>query len=333
MTLLDLFSGIGGFSLAASWAGIETVAFCECEPYAVKVLNKNFPGIPVFPDVRRLKGADIGAVDIISGGFPCQPFSNAGKRRGKDDDRHLWPEMFRIISEVRPTWVLGENVAGFINMALDDVLSDLESIGYETQAFVIPACAVDAPHRRDRVWIVGHAERIRLEHSSKISLKNSKGKISVKSSSEDVALAVRNAKGAAYRGKVGECIGGRKIKGECQRNKMGGVFADGGEDFSVPVRPRLQNRDAGENRQWTHTESAGKDCRLEWGGCPAKPGLGGVADGLSAGLDGYWPPEPEGIPRVAKGVPNRVGRLKGLGNAIVPQVAYQIFKAIVEVSE
>jgi len=162
MKVLDLFSGIGGFSLGLHRAGMETVAFCEIEPYPQAVLRKNFPGVPIYDDVQtitgeRLRADGIDTIDLVCGGFPCQPFSVAGKQRGKDDHRHLWPEMFRIISEVRPTWVIGENVAGFVSMALCEVSADLESIGYEVQPFIIPACAVNAPHRRDRVWIVANS--------------------------------------------------------------------------------------------------------------------------------------------------------------------------------
>jgi len=156
--MLDLFSGIGGFSLAASWTGqIETVSFCEIEPYCQKVLNKHWPDVPIYPDIKELKGEDIGPVDIVCGGFPCQPFSCAGKRRGKEDDRHLWPEMFRVIQETKPTWVVGENVAGFRNMALDDALADLEGERYEVQTFIIPALSVGAPHLRERIWIMANS--------------------------------------------------------------------------------------------------------------------------------------------------------------------------------
>lgn len=165
MNVLDLFSGIGGFSLGLHRAGMNTVAFCEIEPYPQAVLRKNFPGVPIYDDVRtvtaeRLHADGIDTVDLICGGFPCQPFSVAGQQRGKDDDRHLWPEMFRIISETKPTWVIGENVTGFVSMALCEVSADLESIGYEVQPFIIPACAVNAHHRRDRVWVVAHSKRI-----------------------------------------------------------------------------------------------------------------------------------------------------------------------------
>lgn len=155
LKMLDLFSGIGGFSLAAHWTGqIETVAFCEIEPYCQKVLKKHWPDVPIFEDVRTLKGEDVGAVDIVCGGYPCQPFSTAGKRGGKDDDRHLWPEMFRLIKDRRPRRVLAENVAGHITMGLDHVLSDLEAEGYTCWPLVIPACAVGSRQRRDRVWIL-----------------------------------------------------------------------------------------------------------------------------------------------------------------------------------
>lgn len=169
LRVLDLFSGIGGFSLGLErTGGFETVAFCEYEAFPRAVLAKHWPDVPCFPDVRTLKGSDIdGPVDVICGGYPCQPFSTAGQRRGKEDDRHLWPEFSRLVAELRPTWVIGENVAGHISMGLDDVLSDLEGQGYACRTFVIPACAVGAPHRRDRVWTVAHAHRSRQQQSYK----------------------------------------------------------------------------------------------------------------------------------------------------------------------
>lgn len=138
---------------------METIAFCEIDPFCRKVLKKHWPNVPVFEDIRELTANELPAKpDIVCGGYPCQPFSVAGKQRGKEDDRHLWPEMFRLIQEARPAWVIGENVAGHINLGLDEVLFNLESEGYQAQPFVIPACSLNAQHRRDRVWIVGYSE-------------------------------------------------------------------------------------------------------------------------------------------------------------------------------
>lgn len=163
MTHLSLFSGIGGLDLAAEMAGITTVGQCEWADYPTKILEKHWPDVPRWRDIRTLtkesfyEKTGLRTVDIVSGGFPCQPFSVSGYRRGKEDDRYLWPEMLRIIRELRPAWVLGENVPGIVDLALDQVLSDLEDCGYTAQAFIVPACGVDAPHKRERVAIVAYA--------------------------------------------------------------------------------------------------------------------------------------------------------------------------------
>jgi len=164
LTHFSLFSGIGGIDLAAEWAGFQTVGQCEMNEYARKILQKNFGDIPRWRDIKDVtKESFLGKcgecqLTLLSGGFPCQPYSVAGKRKGEEDDRNLWPEMFRVVQELRPTWVIGENVAGFINMALDRVISDLESADYQCRAFVLPACGVGALHKRDRVFIVAHTK-------------------------------------------------------------------------------------------------------------------------------------------------------------------------------
>ncbi|HBY69515.1 MAG TPA: DNA (cytosine-5-)-methyltransferase [Flavobacteriaceae bacterium] len=246
MKMLDLFSGIGGFSLAAKWAGIDTVAFCEKETYCQKILRNNFPSIPVFPDICELKGDDInGTIDIITGGFPCQPFSIAGRKKGTEDDRDLWPQMFRIIQEFKPTWVVGENVANFVNMAFRRTKTDLESEGYEVQPLIIPACGVGAPHRRDRAFIIAHKKSSSIPHPQKI----------------------------------------RRYRSKIQNNRR--------------YKPKnKQSRDQGRSQVERH----------------------------------IWQSEPC-MDRVVNGVPNRLDRIKGLGNAIVPQVAYQILKGIKEVNK
>ena len=158
LRVLDLFSGIGGFSLGLErTGGFKTVAFCESDPYCRRVLAKHWPDVPCHEDIRELTGDAIGPVDVITGGYPCQPFSVAGKRRGEKDDRHLWPEMRRLVAELRPNWVLGENVNGHINMGLDEVLFDLETELYTARTFALPAVGLDAWHIRSRLWIVAHA--------------------------------------------------------------------------------------------------------------------------------------------------------------------------------
>lgn len=156
-----------GFSLGLERAGMNTVAFCEIDPFCQKVLKKHWPDIPIHDDITKLDGKQYaGTVDLICGGFPCQPFSVAGRKAGTQDNRDLWPEMFRIIKESRPRWVIGENVANFVNMAFTRTAVDLESAGYEVWPVVIPACAIGAPHRRDRVWIIAYANGLRCDAGS-----------------------------------------------------------------------------------------------------------------------------------------------------------------------
>lgn len=165
MRHLDLFSGIGGFALAARWAGIETVALCEIDEKCHKVLSKHWPDLPIHKDIRELDGSEYAGIDLITGGYPCQPFSVAGSQKSQEDERHLWPEMHRVIAQAKPHWVICENVYGHIKLGLDSVLHDLEALGYACQSFVIPALGTGANHNRDRVFIVAYAASNGLNES------------------------------------------------------------------------------------------------------------------------------------------------------------------------
>jgi DNA (cytosine-5)-methyltransferase 1 len=162
MKHIDLFSGIGGFALAAKWCGIETIQFVEKDKFCQRVLQKNFPVVPIHGDIKTFCWDQ--QIDLLTGGFPCQSFSVAGKKRGRNDNRYLWPEMLRIIKECHPAWIIAENVSGIVAMELDNILDDLAREGYESRPFIIPACAANAPHRRDRVWIIANAMQLRCNN-------------------------------------------------------------------------------------------------------------------------------------------------------------------------
>jgi len=268
MRVLDLFAGLGGMSLGLErTGGFVTVAFCEIEPFPQRVLKKHWPDVPCHSDVRTLKGADVGPVDVICGGYPCQPFSYAGKREGADDDRHLWPHYLRLITELRPAWVIGENVAGHITLGLDQVLSDLEGAGYAARAFVIPAVAVDAPHRRDRVWIVANATGLQRDGSR-----------------EHRQSSVRQVPQS-----------GKRSGPQSLADANG--FNEQGQQSSVFDAQEWQRQITG------------------------SPGPLLTGDGWQ------WGAEPD-VGRVAHGIPNRVDRLKALGNSVVPQIPELIGRAI-----
>ena len=322
LTHLSLFSGIGGLDLAAEMAGFRTAGQCEWADYPTKILEKHWPDVPRWRDIRTLTKESFyertgrTTVDVISGGFPCQPFSVAGKRRGKEDDRYLWPEMLRVISELRPAWVVGENVAGIVNMALDQVYADLENEGYAVQAFVIPACAVDAPHRRDRCAIIGcralerkhNGKRRRtnpLENSDCVRfgeqgvLSQQPGRTKLERDGKTVANAndrqCISADEAVQAGWAASCDGGRNVAG----TDNGGRSLRGDGEF-----PTVEE-----------TAESGAD-------------HGGRAPEYVTGQ--WWPVEPD-VGRVAHGVPHRVDRLKCLGNAVVPQQFYPVFQAIADI--
>lgn len=300
---LDLFSGIGGFALAAQWAGFETVAFCEIEPYCQKVLRKNFgQGIVIHDDIRKLDGKQYaGTIDLLTGGFPCQPFSIAGKRRGNADDRSLWHEMFRIVQECKPAWVVGENVAHFVNMELDNVRADLESEGYEVQPFVIPAASVGAPHKRDRVFVVAYAQHRRPQNGWGSGIGTN-----VHAQDENKRPAVAKL---------------------CRRPDV--------PDAQCARPSRSGRRDEPEGAKRSTLNISSKDVSDALDNGPYRTQRYAPESGSYKQNDGIpfgniqWAVEP-GMGRVANGVSHRVDRLRGLGNAVVPQQVYPILKGIAE---
>ncbi|MBX9121901.1 DNA cytosine methyltransferase [Enterococcus avium] len=305
MRALSLFSGIGGLDLAAEWAGIETAAFCEYADFPRRVLRKHWPDVPIYKDIRKLNRSVLekeGVIDrdktigLVHGGFPCQPYSIAGEQLGKEDDRDLWPEMFRVTTELHPRWVVGENVANFVNMELERTLTDLESEGYETQTFIIPAAAVDAKHQRSRTFVVAHSDSL-WEQQSKRSIGDIWGWFGDRS--EIMAYSESNSSGGLSSGAPAE---------ESR-------FKFGGEDVAhtdSERRGQVEQYDRGGAEKEKAIRSSWER-RIQCGG------------GTS-----WWELEPE-LGRVAHGVPNRVDRLKSLGNAVVPQQAFPIFAAIMEI--
>jgi len=341
---LDLCSGIGGFALGIAGAGrdVSTVAFCEIEPYCQAVLRKHWPDVPIYDDIKTFPAEEFQDIDILTAGYPCQPFSLAGKRGGTADDRHLWPEVYRIVAAVRPTWCIFENVPGHITMGLDEVLSDLEDEGYSAGTVVLGAVAVDAPHRRQRVWIVANAGRAHGERWPDVCAGNSEPdgqgfadgqqKVSpAQCGSADAADTARKrkegvgkkelARNSAHNVAHSFCEGLERQSGELdvrgnqpgrQREEEGGPAAESGlrADVADAVSRRGcrgTNRVSGGQRQ------------------PEKAVRHGRGRGRQE--DGLWLPEPP-VGRVAHGIPNRVHRLKGLGNAVVPPLVTQLFTAV-----
>lgn len=375
-THLDLFSGIGGFALAAQRCGVKTVAFCEIEEYAQEILKKNFGAIvadadgkrcvhgkpeikpakrrlraqresvtsvepsgissnsqKIFPDIRKLDGRQFAGVWLLTGGFPCQPFSLAGKRRGTEDDRHLWPEMLRVISEARPTWVIGENVAGFVSMELDNCVSDLEALGYACQPVVIPACAADAKHRRDRVWIIGYADGSQDDSVRGISerRRNLMGR-EIKTTQQENKPAGDNSPcgsgknvadtehgGVSLRRRIKTL--GRKLRKYCR------IFGD--EPSRCDEQKNKRAAQSGSDAHSMYGKRRDDDAKEEWQE-PRKRPVGLQNNGDGGWVE--WIAEPA-VGRVAHGISGRVDRLRGLGNAIVPQVAEEIIRAMIAIEE
>ena len=288
MTHGSLFSGIGGFDLAAEWAGFTNLFNCEWEEFPRKVLKHHFPNAEQYGDIKQFNAtAYSGRLDILSGGFPCQPFSVAGKRKGSEDERHLFPEMLRIIRECQPRWVVGENVRGLVSwsdgLVFETCCTDLEALGYSVQSFVIPACATGAPHRRDRVWIVANRKDDRPSQTK--NLKRTRGEREPHNRDEI-------------------------------RTSLDAVSGIGNAPDTDNELPKCGNgsREDGRSEQTERTKPL--DESRGWEEFPTFPPVCGGDDGLPKELDGITFPK------------WRRESIKAYGNAIVPEVAYRIFQSI-----
>jgi len=401
---LDLFSGIGGFSLGLESAElVETVAFCDFDKYCKKILNKNWPQVPVYDNVKelnydRLKSDGIisgeKGIDIITGGYPCQPFSVAGKQKGEQDPRHVWPEMFRLVQELRPSWVIGENVGGHIKLGLDTVLENLASEGYSTRTFSISASSIGANHQRERVWIIAHSNECgrndRFNHWEERQVPHDQERDSQKGQSERGGWVNRIGETSPIMEDTRRSLRSRVFEQRENDNEVGKGNADQHQRSSGTSQSNVADSDTrlsnGENEeirsrgQTSDTSSARRgDKKMadsesissnerELGNSQEENRQERKVKGQTRGGDGdrnvsnremadsdserlqrqwqsrnkfrpqftttesseegqgtmdqgWWEFEPN-VGRVAHGIPNRVDRLKCLGNSVVPQIPY-----------
>lgn len=345
----SLFSGIGGFDLASEWMGWENVFHCEWNEFGKKVLHHYWPNAESFDDITKTDFTKYAnKIDILTGGFPCQPYSQAGKRQGKEDSRHLWPEMLRAIREIKPKYIVGENVFGLLNwnggVVFDEVHSDLEFEGYEVQAVVIPAAAVNAPHGRDRVWFVATNTQFKSEGSDGGTNDETEGNIR-RGNESNVFGTLRgdgvttDTNGIGNRGKSKQSRvthqQGRsgetntRIGNEGEQQSIRDITSEGVDSNTMceglqggssinEWEKHNKKRSRAEFEFGADRKNNDKYPRCKWEKFPTQPPICGGDDGLPTELDGItfskW----------------RNESIKAYGNAIVPQVAYQIFKAIQE---
>lgn len=287
----SLFSGIGGFDLAAQWMGWENVFHCEKNDFGQKILKYYWKDAISYDDiVNTTFTLHRGHIDILSGGFPCQPYSVAGKRLGKEDERHLFPEMLRAVREIRPRWVVGENVFGIVSwndgLVFEEVHADLEREGYEVWAYVLPAVAVDAPHRRDRTWFIAHSRSIGCRGGNQQAREHYTQERTL---GEEIEII-----GDRIRGKVAGC-------GELTSDSNG---------TGLPCQL------LGEQGKGKSLGQNSRNIQSDFDKFPSQSPICGRDDGLPRKLDGITFPK------------WRSESVKAYGNAIVPQMAYQLFKAI-----
>jgi DNA (cytosine-5)-methyltransferase 1 len=338
----SLFSGIGGFDLASEWMGWENVFHCEWNEFGQKVLKYYWPKAITYNDITKTDfSIHRGTIDILTGGFPCQPYSSAGKRLGKEDERHLWPEMLRSIREIQPTWVVGENVRGLTNwnggLVFDEVQADLEAEGYEVTPFLLPAASVNAPHRRDRIWFVAYSSkecsRNKLSRTFTNSSctrcnRNKEFQEGCDSNQKRVSLNEFDTFSPSWTSSnsnlygCNECNGNNEVNtGEGRINAFsnidkGYVNGDASDSNSTNNKTRTQREILGQQNRKKTNGHINVERTNKWKNFPTVSPICDGDDGLSDRLDSItfskW----------------RNESIKAGGNAVVPQVVYQIFKAI-----
>jgi DNA (cytosine-5)-methyltransferase 1 len=375
LKILDLFSGLGGFSLGLERTGkFKTVAFCEIDKYCTLLLQKHWKGVKIYEDVRKINKEQfdtdgIEYPDIITGGFPCQPFSVAGKQKGTGDDRHLWPEMFRIIKTFKPKFVIGENVKGLINIqdgvVFETVCTDLESEGYEVQAFNIPAAGVGAPHRRERIWILATnvANSISDNEREQITRGDEEERRIQEEYRQDNSTARQSSRTGAIRNgdrgyedmanpntrfsngtneeifsrgqtsNISSTGGGDKNVENSRCTLQQGTVFQGENENEIRKGNADQSQRSSSSSEYDVANSSSEQSHSNDNGQEQREisqqeqiELGGRSGGTL--WPSNWEFEPN-VGRVANGVPGRVHRLKGLGNSIVPKIAEEIGKAII----
>lgn len=334
----SLFSGIGGFDLAAEWMGWENIFHCEWNEFGQKVLNHYWPKAISYEDITKTDfSIHRGKIDILTGGFPCQPYSQAGKRLGKEDDRHLWPDMCRAIREIQPTYVVGENVAGLLSwnggVVFNEVQTDLEAEGYEVQPVLLPACAVNAPHRRDRIWFVAYRKNVGCQegvpehgkgnnNEKREDSKCKEGRDRVRGvvngcckiqSTADTNKCTTGPSRASAETDSNRSNNDAEQEGRRQQAELNTGWGDVLRDAPNTSGRRQPIKEHGEEEPGRITK---KSVPNDWENFPTQSPIRSGDDGLSDRLDGITFPK------------WRNESIKAYGNAIVPQVAHQIFKAI-----
>ena len=349
---LDLFSGIGGFSLGLeATGGFETKAFCDIEEYPRQVLQKHWPHVKQYKDIKelnyeRLKADGIDSIDIITGGYPCQPFSVAGLKKGEEDPRHLWPEYFRLIKECRPTWVIGENVPGHIKLGLDTVIKDLESEDYSVRPFSISAASVGANHQRERIWIVAYSER-NYNFNEEQRVNGEEKKIS-REHREDNSTTGQSSRTSTARTQSDSHVVNSDSIRSLQHTETTKETSRRGTETSSMSTSDVANTNEWKNN--TRNESKPREEEQFKFSPNSSSERGVVANTNGEGSQRYgseyelrksqeerktswsrwWDIEPN-VGRVAHGIPKRVDSLKGLGNSLIPQIPYYLGTVILEV--